>query len=111
MKFTGRFATLALVASCLVLSTAFAQSAPPAQPPAQSQDQSAPPATGVSHPPADETIQADEDAPPPVVTPAPKPSAAIPIIPATPVVITSRPTDPDYGMVTSVSGPAWPRPH
>jgi hypothetical protein len=107
MKFTGRFATLALVASCLILSTAFAQSTPPAQPqqPSQnpSQDQSEPPATGVSHPPADDTIQADEDAPPLVVAPAPKPSAAIPITPATPVVITSRPSDPDYGMVTSVS--------
>ena len=103
MKFTGRFATLALVASCLVLSNAFAQSTPPAQPQQPQQDQSEPPATGVSHPPADDTIQADEDAPPLVVTPAPKPSAAIPITPATPVVITSRPSDPDYGMVTSVS--------
>ena len=79
MKFTGRFATLALVASCLVLSNAFAQSTPPAQPQQPQQDQSEPPATGVSHPPADDTIQADEDAPPLVVTPAPKPSAAIPI--------------------------------
>jgi hypothetical protein len=106
MKFTGRFATLALVASCLVLSTAFAQSAPPAQPAQdQAQTQTQPPATGISHPPADDTIQADEDAPPPVVAPAPKPSAAVPITPATPVVITSRPSDPDYGMVTSVSGP------
>jgi hypothetical protein len=97
MKFTGRFATLALVASCLILSGAFAQSTPPSQP----QDQNEPPATGVSHPPADETIQADEDAPPPVVTPAPKPSAAIPMTSARPAVMTPRPGDPDYGMVTS----------
>jgi hypothetical protein len=96
MNFTGRFATLAVFASCLVLSNAFAQSTPPAQ------DQSQPPATGVSHPPADDTIQADEDAPPPVVTPAPKPSAAIPMTPARPVVATPRTDDPDYGMVTSV---------
>ena len=99
MKFTGRFATLALVASCLVLSTALAQSTPPAQP---QQDQTQEPATGVSHPPADNTIQADEDVPPPVVAPAPKPSAAIPMIPASPAVMTPRPGDPDYGMVTSV---------
>jgi hypothetical protein len=97
MNFTGRFAALAVLASCLILSNAFAQSTAPAQ------DQSQPPATGVSHPPADETIQADEDAPPPVVMPAPKPSAAIPMTPAKPVVAApARTDDPDYGMVTSV---------
>jgi hypothetical protein len=105
MKFTGGFATLALIASSLVLSTALAQSAPPAQTLPPAQDQTQPPMTGVSHPPADDTIQADEDAPPPAAAPAPlpKPSAAIPITtPAGPAVATPRPGDPDYGMVTSV---------
>jgi hypothetical protein len=101
MNFTGRFAAVAVFASCLVLSNGFAQSTSPAQN-QQPQDQSQPPATGVSHPPADDTIQADEDAPPPVVTPAPKPSAAIPMTSPKPVVATPRTGDPDYGMVTSV---------
>ena len=99
MKVTSRFATLAVLASCLCLATSFAQSIPPQQPP---QDQSQPPNTGVSQPPADSTIQADEDAPPPVVAPTPKPSAAIPMTPAKPAVATPQPGDPDYGMVTTV---------
>jgi len=78
MKHTGRFATLAVLASCLVLSTAFAQSNPPAQnqqPQQNSQDQY----TGVSHPPADDTITANEDESTPAPAPTPKPSAAIPM--------------------------------
>lgn len=59
--------------------------------------------SGVSHPPADETIQADEDAPTPTVAPRPKPSAAIPMPPAAPPALAVRqPDDPDYGIVTSV---------
>jgi hypothetical protein len=102
MKVTSRFATLAVLASCLCLATAFAQSTPPAQSQQPPQDQSQPPVTGVSQPPADSTIQADEDAPPPIVAPAPKPSAAIPMTPAKPAVTTPQPGDPDYGMVTTV---------
>lgn len=106
MKTTGRFATLAALASCLVLSTAFAQSTPPAQNQQaqqnQNQNQNQDQYTGVSHPPSDDTIQADEDVTPPVVAPKPKPSAAIPATPAKPAVATPQPGDPDYGMVTSV---------
>lgn len=98
MTTTGRFATLAALASCLSLSAAFAQSAPPAQDQQPTQDQSM---TGVSHPPADNTIQADEDVPMPTVAPKPKPSAAIPFVPARPAA-TVQPGDPDYGIVTSV---------
>ena len=98
MNIKGRFAMLAVLVSCLFLSTARAQSTPPAQTP-QDQTQAPDQNTGVSHPPADETIQADEDAPPPVVTPAPNPSAAIPMTPARPAV---QPVDPDEGIVTSV---------
>lgn len=57
--------------------------------------------SGVSHPPADDTIQADEDVPMPTVAPKPKPSAAIPFVPARPAA-TAQPGDPDYGIVTSV---------
>lgn len=98
MTTTGRFATLAALASCLSLSAAFAQSAPPAQDQPQPQDQSM---SGVSHPPADDTIQADEDTPMPTVAPKPKPSAAIPFVQARPAA-TPQPGDPDYGIVTSV---------
>jgi hypothetical protein len=101
MKTTGRFAILAVVASFLLISTARAQSTPPAQNQPQ-QDQAQDQNTGVSHPPADETIQTDEDVAPPVVAPKPKPSAAIPMTPAKPAVVTPQPGDPDYGMVTSV---------
>src|ERR1700728_1455929 len=101
MNFTGRFAAVAVFASCLVLSNGFAQSTSPAQN-QQPQDQSQPPATGVSHPPADDTIQADEDARPPAVTPAAKPSAAVRMTSRKPVVATPRTGDPDYGMVPSV---------
>ncbi|MGB9030359.1 MAG: hypothetical protein WCC27_09585, partial [Acidobacteriaceae bacterium] len=103
MNITGRFALLAVVASCLSISTAGGQSTPPTQNQPQ-QDQAQNQNSGVSHPPADDTIQADEDAPPPVVAPKPKPSAAIPLMPANPSAATPKPGDPDYGMVTSVPG-------
>ncbi len=104
MKTTGRFAVLAVVASCLLISTARAQSTPPAQNQPPQQDQAQDQNTGVSHPPADDTIQADEDVAPPVVAPRPKPSAAIPMTPAKPAVVAPQPGDPDYGMVTSAAG-------
>jgi hypothetical protein len=83
MKSAGRFAPLAVFATCFALTTAFAQSTPPAQSP-QDQSQAV---TGVSHPPADDTITADEDLTPPAPAPVaiPKPSAAIPITSAAPV--------------------------
>ena len=102
MKFTGRFATLAVLATCFCLTAAFAQTTPPAQNQPSQQDPNQPPMTGVSQPPADDTIQADEDVPLPVVAPKPKPSAAIPMTPAKPAVTTPQPGDPDYGMVTAV---------
>ncbi len=100
MTTSSRFATLAALASCLSLAAAYAQSAPPApeqQTPPQSQSTDM---SGVSHPPADDTIQADEDVPMPVVAPRPKPSAAIPYLPAKPAA--TQPGDPDYGIVTAV---------
>lgn len=81
MKFNGRFIPLTVfAAACFAFSTALAQTAPPAQPQQNPQDQ-APPATGVSHPPADDTITADEEETTPAPAPAsiPRPSAAIPM--------------------------------
>jgi hypothetical protein len=115
MKTQGRLALLAALTACLVLPAAWSQSTQPAQnqqtPPDQNQSQY----SGVSHPPSDSTIQADEDAPPPVVAPAPKPSAAIPMTTAAPVVApapeagtepAAAPSNPldntDYGIVTVV---------
>ena len=102
MKLTGRFAPLAVFAACFALSTAFAQS--PAQNQQPTQDQSQPAATGVSHPPADDTITADEDIPQPAPAPAsiPKPSAAIPMTTPKPMASTLQPGNPDDGIVTSV---------
>ena len=103
MIITGRIAILAALAGSLFLSSARAQSTPPAQQP-QDQAQQQPqqqPMTGVSHPPADDTIQADEDVPMPTVAPKPKPSAATPM-PARPAAATPQPGDPDYGIVTTV---------
>lgn len=74
MRIPIRIALLAAIAGCVCTYTAVAQSAQsqPNQQAAQNQD----PYSGVSHPPADDTIQADEDLPAPA--PAPKPSPAIP---------------------------------
>lgn len=100
MKWTGRFAMLAAFAGCFVLATALAQSAPPAQnQPDQNQAQSQQPVTGVSHPPADDTITADEDESSPAPAPIPKPSAAIPMTPVKPA---AQPASPDNGLVTDV---------
>ena len=107
MKSIGRIAFFAAVAGCFIGYTAVAQSTPPAQNPSaqtqqnassQNQDQY----TGVSHPPADDTIQADEDQPAPAPAPAPKPSAAIPMQPnsAPPAATDKTAGNPDYGIVT-----------
>lgn len=99
MKFTGRIAFFAAVAGCLLAYTAAAQSTAPAQNQQNQSTQSQDQYTGVSHPPADDTIQADDDLPAPAPAPAPlpKPSAAIPVKPAS----TATPAEnPDYGMVT-----------
>lgn len=102
MKFTGRF-PLAVFAACFALSSAFAQSNPPAQNQQPSQDQ-AQQATGVSHPPADDTITADEDMAPPVANPpAPKPSAAVPMTAPKPSAATPQTTNFDQGVATTAS--------
>jgi hypothetical protein len=106
MKFTGRFASLAVFATCFVLATALAQSTTPAQNQPPAQDQNQPPATGVSHPPADDTITADEDMNPPAPAPIPKPSAAIPMTTAKPAAANAQPANLDDGIVTSVPAPA-----
>ncbi len=104
MKFTGRFAPLAVFTACFVLSTAFAQSNPPAQNQQPSQDRSQSPATGVSHPPPDDTITADEDMAPPVANPpAPKPSAAVPMTMAKPSAAIPQTTNFDQGVATTAS--------
>lgn len=101
MKFAGRIASLAVFATCFALGTALAQSSTPAQNPPSQQDQSQP-ITGVSHPPADDTITADEDLPTPTVAPIPKPSAAIPMTAAKPAAATApRPTNPEDDIVSS----------
>ena len=84
MKITGQIVMLAALSGCLLLSSARAQSAPSQadQNAGQNQDQY----SGVAHPPADDTIRADEDAPVPVA----KPSPAIPM-PATPAVTATWP--------------------
>lgn len=100
MKSMGRITLFAAVAGCLLAYTAAAQSTAPAQnQQSQNQDQT----TGVSHPPADDTIQADEDLPAPAPAPIPKPSAAIPLAPRTAPPATTAPAaeNPDYGMVTT----------
>ncbi len=124
MKTQGRFAILAALAGCLAVPAGWAQSTPPAQnqqDQQNAQDQNQSQNTGVSHPPPDSTIQADEDATP---APAPiaKPSPAIPVTAAAPSAATlpiiapsdaaamptaatasANPLDnTDYGIVTAV---------
>lgn len=123
MKSQGRIAILAALAGCLALPAGFAQSTQPAQnqqdqqnAQSQIQDQS----SGVSHPPPDSTIEADEDInPAPAPAPPAKPSAAIPMTTAaapaaTPPAVdastapaaaaaSANPLDnTDYGIVTVV---------
>jgi len=101
MKYTGRIAFLAAFATCFALTTAFAQTAPPAQN-QNPQDQSQP-MTGVSQPPADDTIKADEDLPTPAPAPAAisKPSAAIPMTPAKPAATALQHRNFEDDIVTS----------
>ncbi len=114
MNHTGRFLIVATLAGALSTPAVLAQSSQPAQPDQSqaNQDQY----SGVSHPPSDSTIQADEDTQPtPAPAPKPKPSAAIPVQPAAaapaampaPVAAAAAPASPsddsDYGIVTAAS--------
>lgn len=120
MQSQARIAILAALASCLVLPAGFAQSTQPAQnqqDQQNAQDQSQSQYSGVSHPPPDSTIQADEDTTP-APAPSRKPSAAIPMTsaaPAAPAVDSAAAPEPavaaspthlldntDYGIVTAV---------
>lgn len=77
----GRLLILAALCGTLPAPALLAQSAQSAPPPPQTQP-SQPNNTGVAHPPPDDTIQADEDLSQPA--PPPKPSAAVPMTPASP---------------------------
>lgn len=135
MKSTGRIALLAAIASCFLAYTGFAQSSQDGQNQqsqnqqsqnqanaSQNQDQDQ--YTGVSHPPPDDTIQANEDlavpAPAPAPAPKPKPSPAVAAAPPpagnadggvvtgsfdganAPVSLATRGENPDYGIVNYV---------
>ena len=93
MKRTGNSLALIAFASTLLLASAgFAQQANPS------------PYSGVSNPPADDSIVTSQDEPanPPAAKPSPsvsaKPSATVPATSAP----SSQATNPDYGIVTSV---------
>jgi hypothetical protein len=119
MKSQGRIAILAALAACLVLPAGLAQSQQPAQNQQNAQDQDQ--TTGVSHPPSDSTIEADEDTTP-APAPAPKPSPAIPMTSSAPTSaappvaspVTPAPAaapansldNTDYGIVTVVPNPS-----
>lgn len=103
MNNTGRFTMLMALGGLLFVSVAPAQSNQPAQ--TQTYQNS-----GISHPPPDSSIEADESAPPAPAPPA-KPSAAIPATATTPAPATmakaapapaAQAENPDYGIVTSV---------
>ena len=121
MKSQGRIAILAALAGCLALPAGWAQSTQPAQnqqdqqsAQSQAQDQN----SGVSHPPPDSTIEADEDTnPAPNPAPPAKPSAAIPMATAATPAVSAPAVDSsaapatmpgntldntDYGIVTVV---------
>lgn len=126
MNNKGRVALIATLTAVLAsASMAAAQSSQPSQTQQNQQDQNQSHYTGVSHPPPDSTIQADENIPPdadsaPPAAPAPasaaKPSAAIPATAAnsapapapTPAAsalgssAAAPAENPDYGIVTSV---------
>lgn len=118
MKSQGRIAILAALAGCLAVPAGFAQSTQPAQNQQNAQDQNQSQYSGVSHPPPDSTIQADEDTAP-APAPAPKPAPAVPLASAAPAAAaptaaapapsaepaaaSSNPLDnTDYGIVTVV---------
>jgi len=112
MNLTGRFLMVATLAGAISTPAVLAQSSQPAQ-----TDQSQPNQdqySGVSHPPPDSSIQADEDSQPaPAPRPKAKPSAAIPMQPApapaaaAPVAAAAVPAsssdDSDDGIVTAAS--------
>jgi hypothetical protein len=130
-KQTGRYLLLAVLCSALSAPALLAQSdsTQPAPPPPSQPSQNQ---TGVSQPPPDSAIQADEDLPPPAPAPAPlpKPSAAIPAAPAAAAPVapvqparTSAPVfasangefsaqvdNTDDGIVTVVQAPGSPAP-
>ncbi len=94
MRKSGSFLVLIAFAGTLLGSAAFAQQT------------SAQNSTGVSNPPADDTIVTSQDEP--VNTPAAKPSPSISVKPATSTSVAGSPTtsaqvtDPDDGIVTSL---------
>jgi hypothetical protein len=95
MRKTGTsLALIAFASTLLLVPASFAQQA------AQS------PNTGVSNPPADDTITVSQDEP----TPAPKPSPAVAAAPAAPVnppaTTTATASNPDEGIVTSLPSSA-----
>ena len=120
MNNTGRFLMIAALAGAISTPAVLGQSSQTAQNQQNqpNQDQY----TGVSHPPPDSTIQADEEEQPPAPAPRPKPSAAVPVnpapapapaaVPATSAAAAASSTsaspenddnDPDYGIVTAES--------
>lgn len=120
MNNTGRLSIVAALASALTMGTAYAQSSQnqqnqnnqQAQQAQQNQNQPDQ-TTGISNPPPDSTIEANEPLPPPTPAPAPKPSPAIPVTPSqasAPAAGTSgtaatQAGNPDDGLVTSVPPP------
>jgi hypothetical protein len=80
---TGLLLILAALCGALPAPALLAQSASPQSAP-QTQQSEPDQNTGVSHPPPDDTIQADEDLSPPAPAPTPKPSAAVPMTPIAP---------------------------
>ena len=100
MKRTGRLAVVAMAASLLAVSAARAQSTQnQTQQNQAQQNQNQDQYTGVSHPPPDDTILANEDVAPPAPASA-KPSAAIPAARATGTAAPAE--NPDDDIVTSV---------
>ena len=102
MKPTAQFLVVAVVAGALCVPAALAQSSSDSQNQQQNQQaqtQQGQPSqdqyTGVSHPPPDSTIQANEDMNPPPPPPAAKPSPAIPTAPVSaPPAAAPAPTAP-----------------
>jgi hypothetical protein len=112
---TGRLFILAALCSALPAPALLAQSNPSVPPPppqtAPQTPQSQPNQdqyTGVSHPPNDDSIQADEDLSQPAAAPAPKPSAAIPVAPATPPPVVAAAPPPAAAPVPVAAAPLPP---
>lgn len=112
MKQSVRILLLSALAAALCVPAVLAQSAPApqdqqnpqAQPSQPAQDQN----TGVSQPPPDSTIQADEDpATPPPAPPTAKPSAAIPAAPVTAAPVAPAPTVQPMARTSASRNPAF----